>query len=65
MKQQPEIRFEPKYGGGVQCAVYIDGVKHFIEMDHITALLEKTMDSRGYTKALLPRQQYQRIIINE
>lgn len=60
-----DIRFMTKYGGGVKCEVYIDDVRHTLEMEEAERVLLKAMTERGYQKTLAPRQQFERIKIND
>ena len=60
-----EIRFMQKYGGGVKCEVYINDVRHVLEMEEAERVIEKAMTERGYKTTLEPRQQFKRIKVND
>lgn len=60
-----KVFLSTSYSGGVKCNVYIDGVKHILENAELVRVLEKLMTERGYSKEIAPRQQYERIIIND
>lgn len=58
------VYFVQGYSGGVKAGVYLDGVDHVIEMDHIKEVIEKIITEKGYTVEQTKRQKYPRVILN-
>lgn len=58
-------------GYGNQASIKVmraDGKKietFIMEREYVTKLLEKMIEEKGYSLSLTPRQQYQRITINQ
>jgi len=52
-------------GTSAKCRVFIDDVQHVLEVEELQKVVRKAMTERGYTKDRSPRQQYERITIND
>lgn len=52
-------------GTSAKCRVFVNDVQHVLEVEELERVVAKAMTERGYKKDRAPRQQYERIIIND